>query len=236
MKVLPAIDLREGACVQLVGGSYENERVRENDPLAVSRRFAAAGLVDQHVVDLDAALGKGSNAGVVAALAKEPGITLQVGGGVRSEDDVARLVDLGVARVIVGTRAVTDRDWLAKTSARFPGKLVVAADVRGRAIVTRGWTETTNREIGSFLRGIAQLPLAGALVTAVHVEGKMEGPDADLVRHAASASSLPVFASGGIGSVDDLRAVAAAGGHAAVVGMAVYTGRIELESLKEITS
>ena len=236
MKVLPAIDLREGACVQLVGGSFDDERVREPNPLEASRRFARAGLVEQHVVDLDAALGRGSNASVIARLAKEPGVTLQVGGGVRTEEDIARLIDLGVARVIVGTRAVTDPEWLASASARFPRRLVVAADVRHRTIVTKGWTESSEREIGSFLRQIATLPLAGALVTAVHVEGKMEGPDLDLVRDAAAASPLPIFASGGIGKIEDLRSLAARGAKAAVVGMAIYTGRIDLEGLKELST
>ncbi|HEX7664921.1 MAG TPA: 1-(5-phosphoribosyl)-5-[(5-phosphoribosylamino)methylideneamino] imidazole-4-carboxamide isomerase [Polyangiaceae bacterium] len=237
MRVFPAIDLREGACVQLVGGSYDDERVREPDPLEASRRFARAGLKEQHVVDLDAALGKGNNADVIAKLAKEPGITLQVGGGVRSEDDVARLLDLGVARVIVGTKAITDRGWLGKTAARFPGKLVVAADVKERTIVVRGWTEASEFEIASYLRAIGDLPLAGALVTAVHVEGKMQGPDVELVRVASTASPLPIFAAGGIGSIADLRAVYAAGAKAAVTGMAIYTGNIDVNELgKELSA
>lgn len=236
MKVLPAIDLREGACVQLVGGSYDDERVREPDPLEASRRFARAGLSEQHVVDLDAALGKGSNADVIMELAKEPGITLQVGGGVRSEDDVARLVDLGVARVIVGTKAIVDRAWLAAAAARFPGKLVVAADVKERTIVVRGWTESSELEITSYLRSIGDLPLAAVLVTAVHVEGRMKGPDVALVRAAVAASTLPIFAAGGIGSIADVRAVRAAGAKGAVSGMAIYTGNLDLNELaKELS-
>jgi phosphoribosylformimino-5-aminoimidazole carboxamide ribotide isomerase len=227
MKVLPAIDLREGNCVQLVGGSYDDERVRLPDPVAICRKFSAAGLVEQHVVDLDAALDRGSNRSAIAQLAKEPGVTLQVGGGIRTDDDIASLLDLGVARVIVGTRAVEKIDWLDTVTAKWPGKIILAADVRGRSIVTRGWTKTVDISIIELLTAVASMPLAGALVTAVHVEGQLQGPDLDLIREVVAATKIPIFASGGFASIDDLRNAKAAGAHAAVLGMALYTGRID---------
>ncbi|MEO8876277.1 MAG: 1-(5-phosphoribosyl)-5-[(5-phosphoribosylamino)methylideneamino] imidazole-4-carboxamide isomerase [Polyangiaceae bacterium] len=226
MKILPAIDLREGACVQLVGGSYDDERVRLPDPLAICRKFSGAGLVEQHIVDLDAALGKGSNLAVIEQIAKEPGVTIEVGGGIRTSEDVTRLIELGVARVIVGTRAIEDLAWLEIVAAKFPERILLAADVRGRTIVTRGWTKTLELTIGELLKTVATLPLAGALVTAVHVEGQMTGPDLDLVREAV-ASKTRIFASGGISSLEDLRALKTTGAHAVVVGMAIYTGRID---------
>ncbi|MEO8800168.1 MAG: HisA/HisF-related TIM barrel protein, partial [Polyangiaceae bacterium] len=121
-------------------------------------------------------------------------------------------------------------------AARFPGRLVVAADVKGRTIVVRGWTEASELEVVSYLRSIGDLPLAGVLVTAVHVEGQMKGPDVELVRAAVAASPLPVFAAGGIGSIADVRAVGAAGAKGAVSGMAIYTGNIDLNELaKELS-
>jgi phosphoribosylformimino-5-aminoimidazole carboxamide ribotide isomerase len=227
MKILPAIDLREGNCVQLVGGSYDDERVRIPDPLMICRKFSAAGLSEQHVVDLDAALGKGSNRDVIEKLASEPGVTLQVGGGIRTDDDIQRLLDLGVARVIVGTRAVEKIDWLEGVAKKWPGKIILAADVRGRAIVTRGWTKTVEVTIVELLTAVASMPLAGALVTAVHVEGQLQGPDLDLIREVVRATKIPLFASGGFSSLDDLMKAKAAGAHAAVLGMALYTGRID---------
>jgi phosphoribosylformimino-5-aminoimidazole carboxamide ribotide isomerase len=228
MKAIPAIDLREGACVQLVGGSYEAEQVRLPDPMDAARRWSEAGFSTFHVVDLDAATGRGSNATVIERLA--PGRELQVGGGVRDEAAVERLLSLGVRRVIVGTRAIEDRTWLTTMATRFPGRLMVAADVNGRLIVTRGWTERTTLEIGEFLTEIRTLPLAGVLVTAVHVEGQMKGTDAALFESVVASSPFPVTASGGITTSDDLRSLARLGCHAAVIGMALYTGRLDAKA------
>jgi phosphoribosylformimino-5-aminoimidazole carboxamide ribotide isomerase len=234
MRALPAIDLREGACVQLVGGRYEAEQVRLTDVAAVCRRWRQAGLSLQHVVDLDAALGKGSNRAVIEALAREPGVTLQVGGGVRDDAAVASLLDLGVARVVVGTRAVEDPAWLERMAALHPGQLVVAADVRGETVVSRGWTEATALSLWQLLLRLAPLPLAGVLVTAVHVEGQLQGVDLPLMTRAAGQTRLPLIASGGVTTLEDLRRLGQAGISAAVIGMALYTGRLDpLELAKE---
>lgn len=231
MRALPAIDLRGGACVQLVGGLYDAERVRLPDPLAVSDRWARAGLTSQHVVDLDAALGRGSNLAVIAGLARQPGIELQVGGGVRDDAAIERLLALGVQRVMVGTRAIEDGAWLESAAARFPGRLVVAADVRERRVVTRGWTHTTPLLISALLARLAPLPLAGVLVTAVHVEGQLGGTDLQLIAESAQQSRAPLIASGGVTTLDDLRQLQSAGAAAAVIGMALYTGRLDASAL-----
>lgn len=233
MKPLPAIDLREGACVQLVGGQPSAERVRLPDPLEVSQRFLAAGLKSQHVVDLDAALGLGSNATVIEALARQPGVELQVGGGVRDEARIDALLALGVSRVIVGTRAVKEPAWLEQCAARYPNRLVLAADVRGRQVVAKGWTQSAGVSLDALLGRVAALPLAGVLITAVHVEGLLEGIDLPLFEDAVSRARQPVIASGGVTTLADLRALARAGVSAAVIGMALYTGRITPEELAQ---
>lgn len=233
MRALPAIDLREGACVQLVGGSYEAERVRLPDPLLVAQRWAAAGLTSLHIVDLDAALGRGSNTPVIAALARQPGLELQVGGGVRALAAIERLFELGVQRVVVGTRAVEDAPWLEAMAARFPRQLVVAADVRGTSVVTQGWTKTSPLTIDALLQRLADLPLAGVLVTAVHVEGQLQGIDAALMRGVCAAATMPIIASGGITTMEDLRQLRELGAHAAVIGMALYTGRLDANALAQ---
>ncbi|MBK7865477.1 MAG: 1-(5-phosphoribosyl)-5-[(5-phosphoribosylamino)methylideneamino] imidazole-4-carboxamide isomerase [Archangiaceae bacterium] len=233
MRPLPAIDLREGACVQLVGGRTDAEKIRLPDPLEVSRRFFAAGLKHQHVVDLDAALGLGSNAKVIEKLARQPGVELQVGGGVRDEQRIEALLTLGVTRVIVGTRAVQEPEWLERCAAQYPSRLVLAADVRGRQVVAKGWTEATALNIDQLLDRVKGLPLAGVLITAVHVEGQLQGVDLPLFQDAVKRSAQPIIASGGVTTVDDLRALAREGVAAAVIGMAIYTGRIKLEDLAE---
>ena len=227
MLVIPAIDLREGACVQLVGGSYEAERVRLEDPLAVARSWRDLGFSHLHVVDLDAALGRGSNAEVIDALLALDGLRTQVGGGVRSGGAIARWLNAGAARVIVGTRAIEEPEWLASTARAFPGTLVVAADAHGHHVVTRGWTRALETDVRDLAHELSDLPLAGVFVTAVHREGRMQGIDLDLTRGVIQRCALTVFVAGGITTLDDLHALEAAGAHAAIVGMALYTGTLD---------
>jgi phosphoribosylformimino-5-aminoimidazole carboxamide ribotide isomerase len=225
---IPAIDLREGACVQLVGGSYADERVRVKDPLDALKRWREHGFKAFHVVDLDAALGKGSNEAAIARLLNhEPGLTFTVGGGVRDTARVEAVLALGASFAVVGTRAIEDTAWLATVAERFPGRVVVAADVRGREVVTRGWTAGSARDIGQVLTALAPLPLGGLLVTAVHKEGQMEGVDLPLMEEVARTSRHPLYASGGVTTVEDLRALGRIGAYGAVIGMALYTGKLE---------
>jgi phosphoribosylformimino-5-aminoimidazole carboxamide ribotide isomerase len=227
MIAIPAVDLREGACVQLVGGDYANERVRLADPVAVAREWTRYGFRRLHVVDLDAATGRGSNRDIVNELLREIPAEVQVGGGVRRASAVEELVANGARAVVVGTRAFEDADWLAGLAHTYPNEILVAADVRDRRVVTHGWTRTLPREIIDVTEELSSLPLAGLLVTAVHREGRMQGADLFLMEDVVEAASFPVYASGGIASVADLRALADRGVAAAVVGMALYTGAID---------
>ncbi|OJT22563.1 1-(5-phosphoribosyl)-5-((5-phosphoribosylamino)methylideneamino)imidazole-4-carboxamide isomerase [Archangium sp. Cb G35] len=228
MIAIPAIDLREGACVQLVGGSYADERVRVKDPLDALKRWRSFGFKTFHVVDLDAALGKGSNEGPIGKLlSHEPGLTFSVGGGVRSTAKAEAVLALGASYVVVGTKAIEDPAWLAELAGRFPGRVVVAADVKGREVVTRGWTSGSALDIADVLRTLEPLALGGLLVTAVHKEGQMEGVDLPLLEEVVRASRHPLFASGGVTTVEDLRALGRVGAFGAVIGMALYTGRLD---------
>lgn len=229
MRMWAAIDLREGAVVQLVGGDPGEERVRLPDPVAVAERWLAAGFGALHVVDLDAALGRGDNRAAVDALARAIAgrATLQVGGGVRDDDAIVDALDLGVDRVVVGTRAVEDRAWLEQAAARHPDRLVVAADVRHGTVVSRGWTESTGRPAGPFIAELDPLPLAAILVTDVGREGREAGIDREGFRDLVPATRHRVIAAGGIADTGDLDALRAAGAAGAVLGMALYTGRLE---------
>ena len=232
MIVLPAVDLRGGACVQLVGGSYENEPLRLENPVAVARDWARHGFRALHIVDLDAATGRGSNLELVREIVRElgsegSGLELQVGGGVRSLSAIEELITDGVNRVIVGTRAVEEPDWLAEAAHAFPGRLIVAADVRDRRVTVRGWTRTLQRDILDYIdEELNGLPLAGVLVTAVHREGQMAGTDLPLMEDVAELSRAPLYASGGVTTLADLRRLEERGVAAAVVGMALYTGAL----------
>jgi len=233
MIAIPAIDLRAGACVQLVGGDYQAERVRLEDPLAVAREWIETGFTRLHVVDLDAATGRGSNADLIRDLLREASVPVQVGGGVRDEQRIEELLEAGAHAVIVGTRAIEDESWREEMAHRFPGRLIVAADVRERLVVTKGWADTTQRWVTDVVHELSVLPLAGVLVTAVHREGQLQGTDLPLMEDVAEASAWPVYASGGVTTLDDMHALAHRGLAGAVLGMALYTGVLDARHLAQ---
>lgn len=233
MIVIPAVDVREGACVQLVGGSYSQERVRLPNAVAVARDWADAGFKRLHVVDLDAATGVGNNLTIVEEILRDARVPVQVGGGVRSTEAVEQLFRAGADRVVVGTRALEDPEWLADLAAMYPGVIVVATDVRERRVVTRGWVRTLPHDILDVVDELNPLPLGGLLVTAVHVEGQMRGTDLALMEDVAEAAAAPVIASGGIATAADLRALEHRGVWGAVIGMALYTGTLDARAIAQ---
>lgn len=230
MLAIPALDLRGGACVQLIGGSYDAEAIRIADPVAVAHQWCDAGFSNLHIVDLDAATGRGSNAKLIARIVGETPMHCQVGGGIRDTDTISRLLESGAECVVLGTRALEEPEWLEIAAAQFPGRIIVAADTADRQIVTHGWMRTTATTVTDAVRSLAQLPLAAILVTAVHREGRMEGTDLELMRSVVEASRLPVQASGGISTVADLHSLAALGIQSAVLGMALYTRALDARS------
>ena len=227
MIAIPAVDLRDGACVQLVGGSYTDERIRLDNPLEVARSWEHFGFTRLHVVDLDAATGRGSNLSLVRSILSEADVPVQVGGGVRSGDLVEELLEAGATNVIVGTRALEEMEWLAGLAASHPGDIIVACDVRERRVTTRGWVRTLPLDILDAVNELNSLPLAGLLVTAVHREGQMQGTDLPLMEDVAESSEFPVYASGGVASMQDLRALEHRGIAGVVIGMALYTGVLD---------
>ncbi len=227
MIVYPAIDLKAGRVVQLIGGRPESERLSLPDPLAVTRLFLDAGFTALHLVDLDAALGQGSNRRAARAVIETADVPVQIGGGIRDRAAIDAWLAAGASRVVVGTRAVTDPAWLRETTADLPGRVLVAADVRNGEVVADGWTRGSGRTIEEFLATVEDLALAGLLITDVVREGSLRGIDASLFTHLAGTTTLPITAAGGIGDIDDLSALDRAGIAGAVVGTALYTGAID---------
>jgi phosphoribosylformimino-5-aminoimidazole carboxamide ribotide isomerase len=227
MIAIPAVDLRRGQCVQLVGGSPEDERISLPDPVEVARGWWALGFGALHVVDLDAALGSGDNVAVLREVASATPAVTQAGGGVRDDARADALIASGVDRVVVGTRAVVDPDWLVTLANRHPGRVVVAADTRDSYVVTLGWTERSALTIADFLQRLQGLPLAGVLATDVGREGRMQGMDRVAVARTLHWSTHPLMISGGVTTEDDLAWLEEAGAHGAVLGMALYTGTLD---------
>jgi phosphoribosylformimino-5-aminoimidazole carboxamide ribotide isomerase len=233
MLAIPAIDLRDRHCVQLVGGEYTAESIRVDDPVAVARRWAAAGFSRLHVVDLDAATGRGDNRDLVRDLLRQSTLPVQVGGGVRDDEELASLFDDGADQVIVGTRGIEDPSWLLEQAALAPGRIILAADVRDRAIVARGWATSTKLRLADLIAELEGASLAGLLVTAVHKEGRLEGTDLPLIEEAVHASPWPVIASGGVGTMQDLRNLEDRGVAAVVLGMSLYTETLDARVVAE---
>jgi phosphoribosylformimino-5-aminoimidazole carboxamide ribotide isomerase len=233
MLAIPAIDLREGCVVQLVGGDFDKEKIRIGDPRDVARRWTGYGFRRLHVVDLDAATERGSNRDIVRDLLADTATPVQVGGGVRSKENIEGLLSDGAECVVVGTRAIEDPDWLREIADANPRRVILAADVRDRRVVTHGWTRELPRNILDLIEELAGVPLGGLLVTAVHREGQMAGTDLPLMEDVAEMSEWPVHASGGIASMNDLRALEDRGLAGAIVGMALYTGVLDPRVLAE---
>jgi phosphoribosylformimino-5-aminoimidazole carboxamide ribotide isomerase len=227
MIAIPALDLRGGACVQLAAGSYDDEVIRIPDPVGVAVAWRQYGFRHLHVVDLDGVARRGDNAPQIQAILGATDVEVQVGGGIRNEESIRQSLSDGAQRVVIGTRALEDPEWLVEMSIDFPGSIIVAADVRERRVLTHGWTRTHPKLVLDLVEDLNGLPLAGVLVTAVHREETMRGPDLPLMEDVAEAAEFPVFASGGLGSVGDLRALEDRGVAAAIVGMALYSGAMD---------
>lgn len=233
MIAVPAVDLKGGRCVQLVGGRPEDERVSLPAPAAVARRWWNLGFRHLHVVDLDAALGTGHNRARIRDVLAATEAEVQVGGGIRDDAAADALLTEGPARIVVGTRAVDDRPWLEALAARHPGRVTVAADVRDGVVLRKGWTEGSGLAVDAFVRSLADLPLAGVLCTDVGREGRLEGIDAPAMAAVIAASPHPVWVSGGITTLDDLTVLDEAGARGAVLGMALYTGALRPTDVAE---
>ena len=235
MDLYPAIDLRGGRCVRLAQGDFGRETVYGDDPVAVARRFAAAGAPWIHVVDLDAALtGTAVNAGVIGAVARSVDVPVQAGGGVRSEEAAVSLLAAGVGRVVVGTAALSDPGLVRRLAGAHPGAVAVGLDHRRGEVVVRGWTEGSGRDL---LTVVAELEDAGAaafVVTDVERDGMLGGPDLAGLATVVGATGVDVIASGGVSGPEDVRALARveAGGRrlaGVIVGRALYEGRLTVE-------
>ncbi len=233
MNVIPAIDLRDGRCVRLLQGEFEHETVYGDDPVAIARRYAAAGFDRLHVVDLDGARsGEQRHRDAVTALIGATGLSVQLGGGIRTRETLARWLDAGVARCIVGSLAVTAADTVADWLAEFgPERVVLAFDVRtgGAAPVPaiHGWTEDAAASLWQCLDRYRGAGLRHVLCTDVARDGALGGPNADLYRDiVARYPALELQASGGVRDIGDLNALRALGCAAAVTGRALLDGRI----------
>ena len=226
MRIIPAVDVLDHQVVQLVGGRPGSQQIVMPDPMKVAQIWVDKGADYLHLVDLDGAFGKENNLAVFKEITKEIGVPTEIGGGIRDADTIDDLVSAGADRVIVGTKAVREPEWLAEMADRHPGRIVLSMDTKGGRIAIKGWQESAQISVQDMFDRIRDLPLAAVLNTNVDVEGQRKGIDLAQAEDFISNCPAEVIASGGVSSYDDAKELSLLGAEGAVVGLALYTGLI----------
>ncbi|MGR3318666.1 MAG: 1-(5-phosphoribosyl)-5-[(5-phosphoribosylamino)methylideneamino]imidazole-4-carboxamide isomerase [Candidatus Anammoxibacter sp.] len=232
MIIIPAIDLIGGKCVRLVQGDYNKETVYSDNPVEMAKKWKDKGAEFLHVVDLDgAAKGEPVNIKVIGNIVKNvPNINVQVGGGIRTNDTVKRLLEIGVNRVIIGTKAVKTPEWIEELCNMFNGKIAVAVDVKNGNVATEGWLQTEAKSAINFAKELIKYKLSALIVTDINKDGMLKGPNLTLMEELKNViKEIPLIASGGVTSIPDIEALKKIDVDGAIIGKALYDNKIELE-------
>ena len=229
MQIWPAIDLRGGKCVRLVQGDYRRELVFGEDPAAMARKLVADGAECLHLVDLDGARdGEPANLPSIRAILEAVDGPCELGGGIRDEATIDRLLGIGLSRLVIGTRALRDPKWFREVARRFPGKLVLGIDARDGRAATHGWLETSDVPATELALQFDEEPLAAVIYTDIATDGMFTGPNLKAMREMQQAIRLPVIASGGVTTADDVAQLAAVPVAGCIIGRALYEGKLTL--------
>ncbi|UUZ82733.1 1-(5-phosphoribosyl)-5-[(5-phosphoribosylamino)methylideneamino]imidazole-4-carboxamide isomerase [Paenibacillus sp. P26] len=236
--IYPAIDIRGGKCVRLIQGDYNQETVYNENPLEVAKAWEAQGAKWIHLVDLDGAkAGHPVNNKLIGDIAKSVSVPVQVGGGIRTEADVDHLLSLGVSRIILGTAAIEDREFVNKVLQKHGDKVAIGIDARNGYVATRGWLETSEVKAEDLAKELAAQGAKTFIFTDISRDGMMGGPNVEAIVHLAKVSGQTVIASGGVSQYTDLQKLAehaCEGVGGAIVGKALYTGSIQLEEAQSL--
>lgn len=248
MYIIPAIDLRDGKCVRLIQGRYNRQITYQDDPVKQAQEFSSDGAKWLHIIDLDGArLGRPVNTDAISAIAALGLFKIEVGGGLRDEEAIKQLLDIGIERVIIGTKAVSDFEWFSEMAekftqplrgAGFSNKIVLGLDARGSKVATHGWTQDSPHNLLEFAAKAAKLPLAAIIYTDITKDGMMTGPNLErtkaLIRTVNPAPrrgvgvNMPIIASGGVRELGDIKRLAELGAEAVIIGRSLYEGTLKL--------
>ncbi|HNS21789.1 MAG TPA: 1-(5-phosphoribosyl)-5-[(5-phosphoribosylamino)methylideneamino]imidazole-4-carboxamide isomerase [Sedimentisphaerales bacterium] len=230
MDVIPAIDLRDGQCVRLIQGQYDRQITYNDDPAQQARRFYDDGARWLHIVDLDGAKeGRPINTASIAEIAELGLLQIEVGGGIRDEASIRELIDLGVTRIIIGTKAVSDFEWFSDMAYRFKGRLVLGLDARGSMVATHGWLEDSSQPLLEFAARADKLPLAAIIYTDITKDGMLTGPNIERTAALVAAVKTPVIASGGVKEAADIQKLIPIRVAGVIVGRSLYEGTLDLK-------
>ncbi|MBA4062605.1 MAG: 1-(5-phosphoribosyl)-5-[(5-phosphoribosylamino)methylideneamino]imidazole-4-carboxamide isomerase [Isosphaera sp.] len=234
MFVLPAIDLLNGRCVRLRQGDYSRETVYSPDPVAVARRWVALGADRLHLVDLDGAkAGTPVNADIVRRVVQSAGVPVQLGGGIRTDADLAAVFDWGVRWAVLGTRALQDPGWVRAAATRHPGRVVLGVDAKDGFVATEGWLSVSKTKAVDLAKEVCDAPLAAVVYTDIAKDGMMAGPNFEQLAEVRRAVPVPVVASGGVCTLEHVRRLAEAGTPGCIIGRALYEGTLTLPEVLE---
>jgi len=230
MLVIPAIDLKGGRCVRLLQGRAEDETVYSDDPAATARRWRSLGAELIHVVDLDGAFtGEQKNIEAIKSIRRAVDIPLELGGGIRGIERVAMLMELGIDRVVLGTVAAEKPELVREASERYPGCVLVGIDAKGGKVAVKGWTEVTALDAEAFAREMESIGAAGIIYTDISRDGMLTGPNIEATANMVGSVGIPVIASGGVSSIEDIKDLLEIEGlWGAITGKAIYSGALDL--------
>lgn len=235
MIIFPAIDLYGQKAVRLYKGDYAQMTVYSDNPIEIARDFERAGATHVHLVDLEGAKdGTTPNLDIVRDIAENTALFSEIGGGIRDMDTVAKYIDAGVDRVIIGTAAVTDREFLLRAVERYGEKIAVGADFRDGYIAIKGWLEQTEYTLDAFLSEMKDAGVQTVIITDISKDGAMQGTNLELYRRLSREYSMDITASGGVSSIEDVRKLREMDMYAAIIGRAYYIGKIDLREAIEV--
>jgi phosphoribosylformimino-5-aminoimidazole carboxamide ribotide isomerase len=232
LKIIPAIDIKEGKCVRLTNGEFENKKVYFDSPVDAAKMFIDQGIDYIHIVDLDGALNRSeNNRQVISSIVSLPAIKVQLGGGIRTYEDAKELLDMGVERIILGTVAVENRELTKALIKEYGDRIIVGIDVDKGYVKTRGWKENSGLEGSELLSDLSSYGCKMVVYTDISCDGTLEGPNVELYRELSKSSDMKIVASGGVGSMKDIEDLRKTGVYGVVVGKAIYENRIDIKEL-----
>ncbi|WP_456472481.1 1-(5-phosphoribosyl)-5-[(5-phosphoribosylamino)methylideneamino]imidazole-4-carboxamide isomerase [Methanocaldococcus sp.] len=231
MQIIPAVDIKNKKCVQLIQGDPNKKLLEIDNPIEVAKKWEERGAKYLHVVDLDAALGEGDNLDVIEKIINSLTIPVEVGGGIRSLDRALKLIDIGADRIIVGTKAILNKNFLEELNNYIDkNRIVLAVESKGDKVVVKGWKEEINLKPIDVIKEYEDL-VGYILYTNVDVEGLMKGIDIKKIKEIVENSRIPIIYSGGVSSLEDIKKLKEAGVYAVIIGSALYKGKIKLEEI-----
>jgi len=236
MFLIPAIDLRSGKCVRLIQGEYHRQITYEDNSAKQAQQFIDDGATWLHIVDLDGArVGKPVNIDAIKSIIRIGSVKVEVGGGIREEDSIRQMLDMGLERVVIGTKAISDFDWFSDMAEKFPSRLALGLDARGSKVATHGWTQNSPQDLIEFAIEAAKLPLAAIIYTDIDKDGMLAGPNIERTKAVIKAVKTPVIAAGGVTTISDIEKLAELAVEGVIIGRALYEHTFTLaEAIKTL--